>query len=66
VPKLDAVVLNDIGEPGIGFDAGDNEVTVLTEREETRIPRASKDEVAGSILDIVLSDRSSTKVMVPR
>jgi phosphopantothenoylcysteine decarboxylase/phosphopantothenate--cysteine ligase len=64
--KLDAVVLNDIGEPGIGFDAGDNEVTVLTEREETRIPRASKDEVAGSILDIVLSDRSSRKVMVPR
>ena len=30
--RLDAVVVNDIGRPGIGFDAPDNEVTIVTAR----------------------------------
>ena len=27
--RLDAIVVNDISQPGIGFDAADNEVTIL-------------------------------------
>jgi phosphopantothenoylcysteine decarboxylase/phosphopantothenate--cysteine ligase len=27
--RLDAIVVNDISQPGIGFDADDNEVTIL-------------------------------------
>jgi phosphopantothenoylcysteine decarboxylase/phosphopantothenate--cysteine ligase len=63
---LDAVVVNDIGAPGIGFDAEDNEVTVVTDGSERHIPRASKPEVAGAILDAVLSRRSSPDMKVPR
>jgi phosphopantothenoylcysteine decarboxylase/phosphopantothenate--cysteine ligase len=56
---LDAVVVNDIAEPGIGFDAPDNEVTILTGEAERHVPRTTKTEVAAAILDTVLSRRSS-------
>ena len=39
--------------PGIGFDAADNEVTVVTADGEHAVPRATKAEVAGAILDEV-------------
>jgi phosphopantothenoylcysteine decarboxylase/phosphopantothenate--cysteine ligase len=63
---LDAVVLNDVGAPGIGFDADENEVTVITPEGERRVPRAAKAEVAGAILDMLLSPRSSSDIKVPR
>lgn len=63
---LDAVVLNDVGAPGIGFDSPENEVTVVTAGAERHVPRASKGEVAGAILDMLLSSRSSTDMKVPR
>jgi phosphopantothenoylcysteine decarboxylase/phosphopantothenate--cysteine ligase len=63
---LDAVVVNDVGEPGIGFDAQDNAVTVVTADAELPVPRASKAEVAAAILDAVLSGRSSPRIKVPR
>jgi phosphopantothenoylcysteine decarboxylase/phosphopantothenate--cysteine ligase len=64
--RLDAVVLNDIGDPGIGFDSPENEVTVLTAGAQRHVPRASKGEVAGAILDMLLIPRSSTDMKVPR
>jgi len=63
---LDAVVVNDIGAPGIGFDAAQNEVTIVTPDSERHVPRASKAEVATAILDAVLSRRSSSDMKVPR
>jgi phosphopantothenoylcysteine decarboxylase/phosphopantothenate--cysteine ligase len=63
---LDAVVLNDVSDPGIGFDSAENEVVIVTADGERHVPRASKDEVAGAILDMLLSDRSSQPVKVPR
>ena len=63
---LDAVVLNDVSDPGIGFDSTENEVIVVTATDEHHVPRASKQDVAGAILDMLLSDRSSQKVKVPR
>jgi phosphopantothenoylcysteine decarboxylase / phosphopantothenate---cysteine ligase len=50
---LDAVVLNDISRADIGFDAPENEVTIVTADGETRVPRAGKGEVAATILDAV-------------
>ncbi len=64
--KLDAVVLNDVSNPSIGFDSADNEVVVVTAEGDAHVPRAAKADVAGAILDMLLSDRSSTKVKVPR
>jgi phosphopantothenoylcysteine decarboxylase / phosphopantothenate---cysteine ligase len=58
--QLDAVVVNDVARPGIGFDAADNEVTILSASGERHVPRAAKSEVADAILDAVLSLRSST------
>jgi phosphopantothenoylcysteine decarboxylase/phosphopantothenate--cysteine ligase len=63
---LDAVVVNDVGAPGIGFDSRQNEVTVVTADAAEHVPRAPKDEVAGAILDSVLSRRSSIRIKVPR
>jgi phosphopantothenoylcysteine decarboxylase/phosphopantothenate--cysteine ligase len=63
---LDAVVLNDVSDPRIGFDSSENEVVIVTQDGEHHVPRAAKDQVAGAILDMLLSDRSSPKVKVPR
>jgi phosphopantothenoylcysteine decarboxylase/phosphopantothenate--cysteine ligase len=49
--NLDLVVYNDVSVPGIGFDAAENEVTLVTEAGERRLDRASKDEIAAGILD---------------
>lgn len=58
--RLDAIVVNDISRPGIGFDALDNEVTILTgERGELRLRKASKEQIADGVLDEV--DRIRTK-----
>ena len=57
--QLDAVVLNDVSQPGIGFDSADNEVTVITAAGEQPVPRASKAAVASAILDRVESLRTT-------
>jgi phosphopantothenoylcysteine decarboxylase / phosphopantothenate---cysteine ligase len=64
--SLDAIVLNDVSDRRIGFDSPENEVVIVTAAGEREVPRASKADVAGAILDMVLSDRSSTPVKVPR
>jgi phosphopantothenoylcysteine decarboxylase/phosphopantothenate--cysteine ligase len=50
---LDAVVVNDISRPDIGFEGPDNEVTVVTAADERHVARASKGEIARAILDVV-------------
>jgi phosphopantothenoylcysteine decarboxylase/phosphopantothenate--cysteine ligase len=63
---LDAVVLNDVSDASIGFDSAENEVVIVTAEGEHHVPKAAKADVAGAILDMVLSDRSSTPEKVPR
>jgi phosphopantothenoylcysteine decarboxylase/phosphopantothenate--cysteine ligase len=62
---LDAVVVNDVSGAGIGFDAADNEVTIVTASGEHHVGRRAKSEIATAVLDASLSLRSSTpsKVM---
>ena len=50
---LDAIVVNDVGQVGIGFDSADNEVTIITADGERHVPRAAKAEVARTLLDEV-------------
>jgi phosphopantothenoylcysteine decarboxylase/phosphopantothenate--cysteine ligase len=62
---LDAVVVNDISRPDIGFDVDANEVTILSvaergaEVQERHVPRAAKSHVAHAILDAVEGLRGS-------
>ena len=51
--NLDAVVVNDIGAAGIGFDAADNEVVLVSSEGEQRLEKASKERIAAAILDAV-------------
>jgi phosphopantothenoylcysteine decarboxylase/phosphopantothenate--cysteine ligase len=51
--NVDAVVVNDISRPDIGFESTDNEVTILTRSGEQEVPRAPKDRIAAAILDAV-------------
>ncbi|MFL5831488.1 MAG: bifunctional phosphopantothenoylcysteine decarboxylase/phosphopantothenate--cysteine ligase CoaBC [Solirubrobacteraceae bacterium] len=52
--RLDAVVVNDISTAGIGFDATENEVTILSaDGGERQVARARKDQVARAVLDEV-------------
>jgi phosphopantothenoylcysteine decarboxylase / phosphopantothenate---cysteine ligase len=62
--NLDAVVVNDVSAPGIGFDSADNEVTILTTEQERHVPRTTKAEIAAAVLDAVLSRRSPTTLKV--
>jgi phosphopantothenoylcysteine decarboxylase / phosphopantothenate---cysteine ligase len=62
--RLDAVVVNDIGAPGAGFDSAENEVTIVTAETELHVPRTTKTEIAAVILDAVLSRRSSSTLRV--
>jgi phosphopantothenoylcysteine decarboxylase / phosphopantothenate---cysteine ligase len=56
---LDAVVVNDVSQPGIGFDATDNEVTIVTAAGDEAVPRGTKAEVARAILATVGRLRSA-------
>lgn len=55
---LDAVVVNDISRSDIGFDAADNEVTIVTAAGETHVALASKAAVARAVLDAVMRLRA--------
>ena len=50
---LDAIVVNDVSDPAIGFDSEQNEVTIVEAEAETEVPRGPKTEVAAAILDRV-------------
>ncbi|HEY7405939.1 MAG TPA: bifunctional phosphopantothenoylcysteine decarboxylase/phosphopantothenate--cysteine ligase CoaBC [Candidatus Angelobacter sp.] len=52
--SLDAIVLNDVSQPGIGFDSERNAVTILTHSETETVPETSKWEVAHRVLDAVV------------
>ena len=48
------VVGNDISREGVGFGAAENEVYIVSRKEERFVPRAPKDEVARVILDSLM------------
>jgi phosphopantothenoylcysteine decarboxylase/phosphopantothenate--cysteine ligase len=54
----DAIVLNDVSRSEIGFESDENEVVIVERGGEHHVPLASKDEIAGAILDRVEALRS--------
>jgi phosphopantothenoylcysteine decarboxylase/phosphopantothenate--cysteine ligase len=58
---LDAVVVNDVAQAGIGFDATDNEVTIVTADGDQAVPRADKAAIARAVLAVAdgLLDRTA-------
>lgn len=57
--KLDAIVANDVSQPGIGMDSDRNAVTIITQAEVIEVPEASKRQVADRILDVASRFRSA-------
>jgi phosphopantothenoylcysteine decarboxylase/phosphopantothenate--cysteine ligase len=51
--NLDLVVYNDVSVAGIGFDAADNAVTLVSRAGERQLARAPKEEIAAGIVDEV-------------
>jgi phosphopantothenoylcysteine decarboxylase/phosphopantothenate--cysteine ligase len=58
---LDAIVLNDVSRPGIGFGSERNAGEIITASEVTSIPEMSKLEMAGCVLDAVVKLRARQK-----
>ncbi len=59
--SLDAIVLNDVSQPGIGFDSERNAVTILRHAGTETVPETSKWEVAHRVLDAVVKVRAERK-----
>jgi len=59
---VDALFVNDVSIPGVGFDADRNEGYWLTESETTRLPQGTKRQLAGLILDRVLALKQAQSV----
>jgi phosphopantothenoylcysteine decarboxylase/phosphopantothenate--cysteine ligase len=51
--NADLLVFNDVAADGIGFDAPDNAVTIISAAGERTLAKAPKDEIAAAILDAV-------------
>jgi phosphopantothenoylcysteine decarboxylase/phosphopantothenate--cysteine ligase len=49
--RVDLVVYNDVSRSDIGFDAGDNEVVLITVAGERTVTKAPKDQIAAAIVD---------------
>jgi phosphopantothenoylcysteine decarboxylase/phosphopantothenate--cysteine ligase len=63
--RLDAIVVNDISRSDIGFDAADNEVTIITAADEAHVALTSKAAVARAVLDTVVRLRAQAVARAP-
>jgi phosphopantothenoylcysteine decarboxylase/phosphopantothenate--cysteine ligase len=63
--SLDAIVLNDVSQPGIGFDSERNAVTILTHAGAETVPETSKWEVAHRVLDAVVKIKLAQTAKIP-
>ena len=62
--RVDAIVLNDVSRPGIGFNSDRNAVTIVTANETVDIPEASKLEIAQKILEAAVRLRQQHATLV--
>ena len=51
--NLNLIVANDVSDSSIGFDSNNNEVTLITEKEELKILKTSKEKVARKIVQFI-------------
>ena len=62
--SLDAIVVNDVSKPGIGFDSERNAVTILTRAGAESVPETSKWEVAHRVLDAVVKIKAERRAEI--
>lgn len=55
---LDAIAVNDVSSPGLGFGTGDNEIVVLWEGGREPLGRGSKRELATALWDVLIGLRA--------
>jgi phosphopantothenoylcysteine decarboxylase/phosphopantothenate--cysteine ligase len=60
--SLDAIVVNDVSQAGIGFDSERNAVTIITHDEVVEVPETTKWEVAQRVLDQIVRLRKPQNV----
>ena len=53
--KLDLIVANDVSNKDIGFDSDENEVTLITKKEQKKIKKTSKKIVSKKIVEFIAS-----------
>src|SRR5438270_201472 len=57
--SLDAIVVNDVSQPGIGFDSERNAVTIITQHDVIDVPESSKLDVAQRVIETAIRLRSA-------
>lgn len=62
--SLDAIVVNDVSQEGIGFDSDRNAVHIITHDEVVEVPETTKWDVAQRVLDQVVKLRRRGRVRV--
>jgi phosphopantothenoylcysteine decarboxylase/phosphopantothenate--cysteine ligase len=63
---IDAIVLNDVSRPDIGFDSEQNEVTIIEPERTRAVALSSKSDVAAGVLDFVQELRARNADRVTR
>jgi len=56
--SLDAIVVNDVSQPGIGFDSERNAVTIITQHDVIDVPESSKWDVAQRVIETAIKLRA--------
>jgi len=57
--SLDAIVVNDVSQPGIGFDSERNAVTIITQHDVIDVPESSKWDVAQRVIEAAVRLRAA-------
>ena len=59
---VDAMIVNDVSQPGIGFDSERNRVSILTRDGSEDVPEMSKWEAAHRVLDTIVKLRAARTI----
>ena len=59
--RVDAIVVNDVSRPGIGFDSERNAVSIVMRERVIEVPESSKWEVAHRVLDAAVELRKAKR-----
>lgn len=57
--SLDAIVVNDVSQPGIGFDSERNAVTIITQHDVIDVAESSKWDVAQRVIETAIKLRAA-------
>jgi len=59
--NLDMIVANDVSDTSIGFNSEDNASTILMSDEQISLPKTSKRNVSGKIIDVIVEKVKSSQ-----